>query len=210
MSHSDQLARHTELYSRDGRPTLDVFVARATGDDERLRTTDDHPFWTQRGWVTVDFLVPGDEILFGSSEWGTVNQISPTGLQETVYNIEVDEFHSYYVGNFATLVHNGPCKVSLKVGTTKHIKLNKADNGSYTTKHQSGKKYHGKGSTDRARRSARRVSRENKDPVTDIDHTPADTDADAFAQEAQRLNADGGPQNPSNYNKINSPGSRPQ
>jgi hypothetical protein len=95
-----------------------------------------------------------------------------------------------------------------EVGTTRHVGLEKADQGSYTVEFESGKSYAGKGGTSRARRSARQRSREHSDPVKDIDHTVADTDAEAFVQEAERLDELGGPTDPSNYNKVNSPGKK--
>jgi hypothetical protein len=92
------------------------------------------------------------------------------------------------------------------VGTTGHVQLEPAKNGSYTVEFESGKAYAGKGGTDRARRSARQRSRANNDPVKSIDHTPAPSDTEAFKQEAGRLKKIGGPESPDNYNQINSPG----
>jgi antitoxin component HigA of HigAB toxin-antitoxin module len=42
--------------------------------------------------------------------------VAPTDLVETVYNIEVEEFHTYFVGVFGVWVHN--FKLLLKPFTT--------------------------------------------------------------------------------------------
>jgi hypothetical protein len=93
-----------------------------------------------------------------------------------------------------------------RIGSSKHIELEKADNGAYTIEFDSGKTYDGKGGTVRARRSARQRSRTNSDPVKDIKHTPADNGDDAYRMEAENLEQHGGPKSPNNYNEINSPG----
>ncbi len=94
----------------------------------------------------------------------------------------------------------------VEVGSTRHVELEPADNGGYKVEFESGKGYAGKGGTDRSRRSARKHSRENNDPVKNIDHFPADNDVDAFDIEATFLNELGGPGSPGNYNQRNSPG----
>ena len=95
-----------------------------------------------------------------------------------------------------------------RIGSTRHVKIPKANNGSYTVKFDSNKGYAGKGGTTRARRSAREKSAEHADPVKAIDHTPAKSNPEAFRQEAARLEAIGGAKSPKNYNKINSPGKK--
>lgn len=80
------------------------------------------------------------------------------------------------------------------------------ETGSYTNTHESGRTYSGKGNQKRAAASARRVSRENNDPHTETDYSPAQNDREAFKQEDRRIEKNGGVENPGNYNKINSPG----
>jgi len=95
----------------------------------------------------------------------------------------------------------------LVYGKTSHILLKKAANGSYTVTFESGLKYHGKGGTARARKSARRMSRKHRDRVMSIQHSPASSNKRAFQDEARRLAKDGGPGG-NNYNQIESPGLR--
>jgi RHS repeat-associated protein len=80
--------------------------------------------------------------------------------------------------------------------------------GSYTTTHKSGKRYHGKGPFKRAKQSAKRVERVYDDPVVSVEWTPAKNDKEAFKAENERLENDGGKNNPDNYNKRDSPGKK--
>jgi RHS repeat-associated protein len=82
--------------------------------------------------------------------------------------------------------------------------------GSYTNVHESGKKYHGKGDAARAKESAKRVENQSGDPHVTTDHAPSSSHREAFKEEQRRLERDGGPKNPDNYNKINSPGKKYQ
>lgn len=80
--------------------------------------------------------------------------------------------------------------------------------GSYTNTHASGKTYSGKGSRARSQQSGRRQARANDDPHTATDWTPAENNREAFKQESRRIDAQGGVDSPSNYNKVESPGKR--
>ena len=80
------------------------------------------------------------------------------------------------------------------------------ESGSYTNKHESGSTYDGKGGRARSQESGRRVERETGDKHVATDWTPARNSREAFKQEAGRLESHGGPESPSNYNRIESPG----
>jgi RHS repeat-associated protein len=80
--------------------------------------------------------------------------------------------------------------------------------GSYTNTHESGKKYHGKGSEERAKQSGKEKAEENNDPVKETEWTSSTNKREAFKDEAKRIRNDGGVQNSNNYNKINSPGEK--
>ena len=80
--------------------------------------------------------------------------------------------------------------------------------GSYTLLFGSGKRYHGKGPRKRSEASGKRVARENKDTHVATDWTVAKDRRDAYKQESRRLDADGGPGDPNNYNRIEQPGKK--
>jgi len=85
----------------------------------------------------------------------------------------------------------------------------KAPTGSYTNTHESGKKYHGKGSEERAKQSGKRVGDKNDDPVAHTDWTPSANDRQAFKDEDDRMKTDeGGHKSDDNYNERASPGEK--
>jgi RHS repeat-associated protein len=89
-----------------------------------------------------------------------------------------------------------------------YMSQNNDGSGSYTVTFESGKKYHGKGGEERAKRSAERVGKENNDPAKDVDWKPSASDKEGFKDEARRIRKDGGVRNPNNYNRRNSPGEK--
>jgi RHS repeat-associated protein len=131
-------------------------------------------------------------------------------VADTILSTALPQTEEEYTEAFVATAFGfvAPLQVGSRIGSTRHIKLTKASNGSYTIEFDTGKGYAGKGGTTRARRSGRGLSREHDDPVKDIHHSPAETDTEAFRQEADRLEALGGPKSPNNYNKINSPGKK--
>lgn len=87
-------------------------------------------------------------------------------------------------------------------------KIDLKEVGSYTNTHVSGKTYSGKGSRSRSQQSGRRQARQNNDPHVATDFTSARNTREAFKQESRRLDANGGVNSSSNYNKVESPGRR--
>jgi hypothetical protein len=73
---------------------------------------------------------------------------------------------------------------------------------------ENGKAYIGKGGSERAKSSARRVSREQNSIVSDVAHWSARTDASAFRKEAEMIDWVGGVGTDGLLNKINSPGKK--
>jgi len=79
--------------------------------------------------------------------------------------------------------------------------------GSYTNTHQSGKTYSGKGGQSRMNKSAAQKAKEYGDPVVAQEHAPAPNTDQAFIDEQNRIESNGGPGG-NTYNKINSPGKK--
>ena len=72
----------------------------ATGEFQRIETTDEHPFWvTDHGWVKAADLKPGDELT--DSENGTAIVLANTHEAHEegipVFNFEVADLHTYHV-----------------------------------------------------------------------------------------------------------------
>jgi hypothetical protein len=64
-----------------------------------VRTTPEHPFWVDgTGWVEAGGLVPGERIATLSGSWAEVEEVYDTGKYERVYNLQVADYHTYFVG----------------------------------------------------------------------------------------------------------------
>jgi hypothetical protein len=96
---------------------------------EQIRATSEHPFFVVgQGWRPAERLSTGDKILTMNGVPLAVDRPAYERSVETVYNIEVQRFHSYYVTRLGLLVHN-QCKVVLHkiadwAGKGAHIEVN--------------------------------------------------------------------------------------
>ncbi|MDV8157998.1 DNA/RNA non-specific endonuclease [Acinetobacter bereziniae] len=88
-----------------------VVIQNKTGQIETLETTAEHPFWIKNfGWLKASLLQSGMTLLDrNNDELTIVSQALIPNKFETVYNIEVDGFHTYHVGELGTWVHNANC-----------------------------------------------------------------------------------------------------
>ena len=83
-----------------------------TINGEEIITTPGHPFYViNKGWVGSEALKIGDELITYENGHAIVESIKNEILDEpvTVFNFEVDDFHTYYVGMNSILVHNKGC-----------------------------------------------------------------------------------------------------
>ena len=90
-------------------PVLDLTV-----NGRVIGTTHEHPFFVRgRGWTKAQELRVGDDVRRMGPGWATVEAVSDTGRLETVYNLEIEDDHTYFVGcdewGFAVWAHNNGC-----------------------------------------------------------------------------------------------------
>ena len=87
---------------------------------EEIVTTNEHPFYVPvKGWTAACQLRAGDRLQLVNGEYVVVEQIQHEILESPikVYNFEVEDFHTYYVGEQSVLVHNVCIKQSNISGT---------------------------------------------------------------------------------------------
>ena len=62
-------------------------------------------------WVSACKLKAGDKVLLSNGEYGIIQSVKVEELSspETTYNLEVEDFHTYYVGENSVCVHNSNC-----------------------------------------------------------------------------------------------------
>ena len=73
---------------------------------EVIETTALHPFYTQEGWKDASELQAGDQIKTQSHEIIEIKDTKFNYEPKKVYNFTVGNFHTYFVGALAWLVHN--------------------------------------------------------------------------------------------------------
>ena len=87
---------------------------------EEIKTTRNHPFYVEgEGWKAAGELVAGDVLRSSDGAMAVVCFVEIEELSDAilVYNLEVEDGHTYYVGNMGVLVHND-CGLDSGSGTT--------------------------------------------------------------------------------------------
>ena len=84
-------------------------LVRVYAGGEEIITTAEHPFYVpKRGWTAAIELRAGDVLVNVNGEYVILEKIEHELLESPVkvYNFEVEDFHTYYVGDSGVLVHN--------------------------------------------------------------------------------------------------------
>jgi hypothetical protein len=96
-------------------------IVTADGRRERLGTTGNHPFYeaSERRFVPARELRPGCRVVTVTGAIAEVEAVevhtAAAGESFTTYNIEVEEDHTYHVGELGTWVHNESAERCLKL-----------------------------------------------------------------------------------------------
>jgi len=93
-----------KLYRHTGERTM---VKLELADGTTLRATDRHPFWdaAKRKFVDAIDLKVNQKVLAAGVAMSIASS-SVYGADLTAYNLELDDLHTYYVGETPVLVHN--------------------------------------------------------------------------------------------------------
>ena len=78
-------------------------------DQDTIFTTLDHPFWVNNKWIEARELTLGDSLSLYDNSSSVITQISQIDTLVTVYNFEVEDFHTYFIGNTHIFTHNNGC-----------------------------------------------------------------------------------------------------
>ncbi|MFA6012230.1 MAG: polymorphic toxin-type HINT domain-containing protein [Desulfobacteraceae bacterium] len=107
ITGNTDLNKVTRIFVTPEQNIMDIMFDDEAGNSDTIGVTLEHPFWVlNQGWIPAEELKPGDRI--HSLERGviTVNNLRRLNDKHTVYNFEVDKFHTYFVGKKGLLVHN--------------------------------------------------------------------------------------------------------
>ena len=109
-------AHNPETGETELKPVVNTFVNEATelvhvfADGEEIICTNEHPFYSPaKGWIEACKLRAGDILVSLNGEYIIVEQVQHEILEAPikVYNFEVEDFHTYFVGDGdGVLVHN--------------------------------------------------------------------------------------------------------
>ena len=80
-----------------------------TVNGEEIVTTVDHPFYVKnQGFIKAGELIVGDELLDVNGNVLLVENfdVELTDKPVKVYNFQVEDFHTYFVGTSQIMVHN--------------------------------------------------------------------------------------------------------
>ncbi|MEV7090535.1 RHS repeat-associated core domain-containing protein [Streptomyces sp. NPDC093085] len=104
--------RVTALIAGTGTKALTeiTLATKENGTPSKITATDGHPFWLPEldAWVDAGDLHPGQWLRTSAGTWTQITAISHRTESTTVYNLTVDDLHTYYAvaGETPVLVHN--------------------------------------------------------------------------------------------------------
>jgi hypothetical protein len=85
-------------------------VKNEAGQTETITASEEHPFWVETiGWQKTTALSAGQVLRSQSNAPLYVVSVQEQPQLQTVYNIEVQNFHTYHVGELGVWVHNADC-----------------------------------------------------------------------------------------------------
>ena len=93
-----------ETYVNETNDLVHVFA-----NGEEIITTPKHPFYSPvKGWTEAAQLRAGDILVLVTGEYVVVEKVQHEILEApvTVYNFQVQDYHTYYVSQMCVLVHN--------------------------------------------------------------------------------------------------------
>ncbi len=140
-----------------------VTIEDSAGQSQTLQTTDEHPFWSadRKAWIVAEDLHPDERVLGPSGELQQIRdnrrEEHPEGV--TVYNFEVDDFHSYFVAgeveNLPLLVHNASKQYSESNRPSYRVAHDLYKRAVLATRHWAERAFHPEGLSARGRGTRR-------------------------------------------------------
>lgn len=99
------LRQVVHVMRRQRQPLARIEIVSASGV-EVIKVTAEHPFFVRgKGWTLAQALAP-DDLLEAEHDAARVAAVASTSEIATVHNLEIEGFHTYFVGRAGALVHN--------------------------------------------------------------------------------------------------------
>ncbi|MGV2875798.1 polymorphic toxin-type HINT domain-containing protein [Macrococcus capreoli] len=108
----------TEVFTHQ----TDVITKVTLSNGEVIESTPHHLYFTtNRGFIVAEELLHGDTLLT-EQQLVEVNNVETKDINTDVYNIEVEDYHTYFIGQNSVLVHNDCTDAEMKIGYGKYLK----------------------------------------------------------------------------------------
>jgi RHS repeat-associated protein len=109
------VARVGKAYKRVVDVTLVLTFSDLDGEVINVETTTEHPFWSEDiGWVHAIELAVGERVWSVGHGWVELTHRAFRYARVPVYNLLVENEHTYFVGAFGAWVHNQECGENAK------------------------------------------------------------------------------------------------
>lgn len=96
-----------QVFVTPERPLMALTIQTELGQTETLRLTDSHPMYAKgKGFVAARELLSGDELVNSAGAPLIVVGSESLFERDTVYNLEVEGFHTYFAGRQGVWAHN--------------------------------------------------------------------------------------------------------
>ncbi|MFZ5896840.1 MAG: toxin TcdB middle/N-terminal domain-containing protein [Myxococcota bacterium] len=106
-SGAEELRPVVRVFVTPDQPLVALRLEQANGSVEVIRATSEHPFWIEgRGWTRAADLGLSAPLATAARTELTVVALGSVAQTATVYNLEVDGLHTYFVGHSGAWVHN--------------------------------------------------------------------------------------------------------
>ena len=112
------IATDPDTFETAEKPIIEIYARKVselvhlTINGERIVTTDNHPFYVQgRGFIEAGKFLVGDRLVSVNGEDLVIEGYNLELMEEPVwvYNFQVEDYHTYFVGKVAVWVHNAEC-----------------------------------------------------------------------------------------------------
>lgn len=99
-----------DLLRNHNKRILNITLSNSKGDQDLIGVTEEHPFWVEGvGWVIAGELQEGHKVSSIDGTYLIVKSIVLDAQLHDTYNFEVEDYHTYFVGELGAWVHN-TCK----------------------------------------------------------------------------------------------------
>ncbi|HEX3595680.1 MAG TPA: polymorphic toxin-type HINT domain-containing protein, partial [Polyangiaceae bacterium] len=106
-THKTQTSPVTRLFITPDKEVLELTFAHRDGATETITATPGHPFWLDgAGWTEARNLALGAAVQTAEGGLATLSATLSREERTTVYNLEVEGTHTYFVGETKAWVHN--------------------------------------------------------------------------------------------------------